>query len=87
MRAVDVQSLRFFQQHGLKKFDPYLLFFANRDCIRPFVFFKSADVLLSIEGDIQWCNVDEYELAIELLVALLLHTSRAVQFESSSFLQ
>lgn len=64
---------------------PYLLFYANRYTIRPFIYYKSVDILLTTGKDIPWRNRDGSGLNIAgvCLVALLLRTSRAVRFDES----
>ena len=47
------------------------------------MYYKDADILLTTVGDIQWMDEDETVLDITgvCLVALLLRTNRAVQFD------
>ena len=66
---------------------PHLLFYGNRYHIRPFVYYRSTDILLTTDNDVEWMNVDENALDINgvCLVALLLRTNRAVQFRKEEY--
>ena len=62
---------------------PHLLFYGKRHRVRPFVYYKDADILLTTISDIQWMDEDEtaQDITGVCLVALLLRTNRAVQFD------
>ena len=64
-----------------KSLEPCLLFYVSRSHIRPFLYFKSSDTLLSTSHEFQWKDNDILNVSGVCVVAMLLRTGRAVNYE------
>ena len=61
--------------------EPCLLFYGSRSHIRQFLYFKSSDTLLSTSHEFQWKDNDILNVSSVCVVAMLLRTGRAVNYE------
>lgn len=66
------------QIHGIK--EPVVLFYANRQVFRPFVYYKTADILLTTKQAYRWFSDGHLDICGVMLMALLMRTSRHLTF-------
>lgn len=64
-----------------KSLEPCLLLYGSRSHIRPFLYFKSSDALLSTSHEFQWKENDILNVSGVCVVVMLLRTRHAVKQE------
>ena len=68
-----------------KSLEPHLLFYGSRSHVRPFLYFKSSDTLLTTQHEFQWRDEGMLDIAGACVVAMLLRSQCAVEYEESSY--
>lgn len=65
--------------------EPCLLFYGSRSHIRPFLYFRSLDILLSTSHEFLWKDNDIIDIGGVCVVAMLLRAERALKYHPSEF--
>jgi hypothetical protein len=72
------QILSVAQMQGLT--EPVVLFYSNRQVFRPFIYYKSADVLLTTKEAYRWFSDKHLDIHGVMLMAFLMRTTRHLTY-------
>ena len=64
--------------HRFKQQEPFVLFYATRGMVRPFIYYRSCDVMLAPLYSERWMNVSEHKLELDgmVMMAVLMQSSK-----------
>ena len=58
--------------------EPFVLFYATKEMVRPFIYYRSCDVMLAPSSSERWMNVKENKIELEgmVMMAVLMQSSK-----------